>query len=60
VSGGAEWAFADNASLRIEGLYYGFNDKNKDLSSISDGDTTDDIEFQDVWVIRGGFNVLFR
>jgi outer membrane immunogenic protein len=59
VGGGVEWAFQENLSLRIEGLYYGFDTKSEGFGGIDDGDNDDFIELENVGVVRAGINWLF-
>ena len=58
---GAEWAVTDNAAIRIEGLYFAFDDKKK-LSEDelhSDVDDGDFAEVKDVIMGRIGFTLNF-
>ncbi len=59
VGGGVEWAATEMVSLRVEGLYYGFDHKinlNEDLPDVDEDDT---LEFNDVYVVRAGVNLRF-
>jgi outer membrane immunogenic protein len=58
VGGGLEWAAMDNVSLRIEGLYYVFDDEEDTSDLTDDSDPDDFLELEDIWVIRGGINIL--
>jgi outer membrane immunogenic protein len=59
VGGGAAFAISDNASLRLEGLYYIFDDE-KDTSDLtSDSDDGDSLSLEDVFVIRAGLDWRF-
>lgn len=59
VGGGAAFAISDNASLRLEGLYYIF-DEEKDTSNLtSDSDDGDSLSLEDVFVIRAGLDWRF-
>lgn len=53
VGGGLEWAVSDLVSLRAEGLYYFFGDKEdaSDWHSAGDGE---EFEFDDAFVVRVG------
>lgn len=53
VGGGVEWAASDLVSLRAEGLYYFFGDKEdaSDWHSAQDGE---ELEFDDAFVVRVG------
>jgi len=57
--GGLEYAVVDNVSLRAEGLYYMFDDKNsiEDFEESSTGDSTG---IDDAFVIRIGMNWLIN
>ncbi len=58
VGGGLEWAAMDNISLRAEGLYYFFKEREDTSDATNDSDTGDFLELEDIWVIRGGINFL--
>ena len=59
VGGGAEYALTESIRLRAEGLYYFFDEK-EDLSGIDDATSDEAIEFDDVFVIRGGVSFYFN
>lgn len=59
VGGGAAFAISDNASLRLEGLHYIFEEE-KDTSDLtSDSDDGDSLSLEDVFVIRAGLDWCF-
>jgi len=58
AGGGVEFAMTDSIRLRAEGLYYFFGEK-EDIDDIPDGDTGEEIEFEDVIVVRGGVSFYF-
>ena len=51
----------ENASFRVEGLYYGFDEK-KNISDdeFLDADAGDSAELKDIWAVRLGVNWLFH
>ena len=57
VGGGAEWGVNDSWTLRLEALYYLFNDK-EDASDLIDEEDVEgnEVEFDDAWVVRAGLN----
>jgi outer membrane immunogenic protein len=58
VGAGIEHAVFDNVSVRVEGLYYFFDeDEDIDKGEFTDGDN---VEISDAWVIRGGVTLLFH
>ena len=59
VGGGAEWAITDQISIRGEGLYYIFDDKTNTSDETADSDSGDFLSLEDVFVVRGGVNLLF-
>jgi outer membrane immunogenic protein len=59
VGGGAEYAFDENWSVRAEGLYYYFNDKEDTSNLTSDSDGSDFIKLKDIAVGRIGLNFRF-
>jgi outer membrane immunogenic protein len=58
VGGGLEWAVTDGLSLRAEGLYFFFDDEEDTSDVTNDSDPDDFLELEDVWMIRGGINLL--
>ncbi len=61
VGGGMEKMFTQSGiRMRIEGLYYGFDDQ-VDTSNLAptDSDTGDFAKFEDVWSVRVGLSVPF-
>ncbi len=58
VGGGVEFAMTDSIRLRAEGLYYFFGE-DESLEDISDADTGEEVEFEDVIVVRGGISFYF-
>jgi outer membrane immunogenic protein len=63
VGAGIEHAVGDNISLRVEGLYY-FFDEDEDLDDFeefnNEGDNDDKVEIGDAWVIRAGITWLIH
>jgi len=59
VGGGAEYAFDENWSVRAEGLYYVFDDKEDTSDLTSDSDGKDFIKLKDIAVGRIGLNFRF-
>jgi outer membrane immunogenic protein len=59
VGGGAEYAVSDAIRLRAEGLYY-FFDEAESIEDIGGAQTGEEIEFDDVFVIRGGVSFYFN
>lgn len=59
VGGGVEWAATEMVSLRVEGLYYGFDHKINLNEDLPDVDEDDYLEFNDVYVVRAGVNLRF-
>jgi len=53
VGGGLEWAASDLVSLRAEGLYYFFGDK-EDVSDWHSANDGEELEFDDAFVVRVG------
>jgi outer membrane immunogenic protein len=61
VGGGVEYAVAENASVRLEGLYYGFDAKqNIKNDEFDDADEGDSVQLKDIWAVRVGVNWLFH
>lgn len=59
IGGGLEYAFAENWTVRAEGLYYYFGDK-KDTENLTDDSDEDDfIKLKDITVVRAGLNFKF-
>lgn len=59
IGSGAEWAFAPNWNVRLEGLTYFANDR-KNITALTDNsDTQDFIRQSTVSVIRAGVNYRF-
>ncbi len=54
AGGGVEWAASENISIRAEGLYYFFGDKESVTSFHSATGEDDDVEFDDALVVRVG------
>ena len=52
VGGGFEWAAADPIRLRVESLYYIFD--HDDGITLTDANTGDFVEFENVWTFRFG------
>jgi outer membrane immunogenic protein len=59
VGGGLEWAASEHATLRIEGLYYGFGHEEDISDATDDADEEDFLELKDVIVVRAGANWRF-
>jgi outer membrane immunogenic protein len=59
VGGGAEYAFDEHWSVRAEGLYYLFDDKEDTSHLTSDSDAQDFIKLKDIAVARIGVNFRF-
>jgi outer membrane immunogenic protein len=58
AGGGLEFAFDENWSVRAEGLYYTFGEK--DIDSLTDDtDDSDFIQLDDIVVVRAGVNFRF-
>ena len=58
VGGGIEFAATDWLSVRLEGLYYIFDDRHDTRGIIADTLVTDDfIEFDDAFVVRAGVSI---
>lgn len=53
IGAGFEWAATDTFRLRMESLYYSF-DENTALTKLSGANTGDFIGFDDAWVVRFG------
>lgn len=58
VGGGVEWAATEQATFRVEGLYYGFG-KERNADDIDDGDDDDFVELKDIVTVRAGVNWRF-
>lgn len=58
VGGGGEFMVAEDISLRIEGLYYLFNDAH-DVSGFHSGGAGEHVDFKDAFVVRAGVTVHF-
>jgi len=57
AGGGAEWGLDERWTVRLEGLYYVFDDQENAGNLIDESDNVDDkVKFDDAWVIRGGVN----
>jgi outer membrane immunogenic protein len=56
AGGGLEWAASDMLSLRAEGLYYFFGDK-QDISDWHSANDDDEFEFEDAFVLRLGASI---
>lgn len=56
VGGGLEWAASDTVSLRAEGLYYFFGDK-EDVSDWHSANDGEEFEFDDAFVLRVGASI---
>lgn len=56
VGGGVEWAASDMVSLRAEGLYYFFGDK-EDVSDWHSAYDGEEFEFDDAFVLRVGASI---
>lgn len=55
VGGGAEWAATDQFRVRLESLYYFFNDdQDIEADDIFSAEEGDHVEFSDAWVVRVG------
>ena len=60
AGGGVEYALNQRWSIKAEGLYFLFNDKEDASNLISDNDTDDDfVELDDAWMARVGVNFHF-
>jgi outer membrane immunogenic protein len=59
VGGGAEYAFNESWSVRAEGLYYIFDEKEDIQDLTSDTDPDDFIKLKDIAVARIGLNFRF-
>jgi outer membrane immunogenic protein len=59
VGGGAEYALTDRISLRLQGLYYVFNDKKDTRTLSSDSDPGDFAKFQDAYAVTIGASYRF-
>ena len=59
VGGGGEWALTDMVSMRVEGLYYVFNDRENASGLTPDSDPGDFAKFENAFVVRGGLSVHF-
>jgi outer membrane immunogenic protein len=57
IGGGAEWGVDDRWTLRVEALYYSFNDK-EDASDLIDEEDLEgnEVKFDDAWIVRAGLN----
>lgn len=59
VGGGAEYAFDENWSIKAEGLYFIFNDKQDASSLTHDSEAGDFAELDNAWMVRIGVNFHF-
>jgi outer membrane immunogenic protein len=59
VGAGVEHAVGDDISLRVEGLYY-FFDEDHDLDSFEEFTEGDEAEIGDAWVVRAGITWLLH
>ena len=56
VGGGVELMGSGRMSFRLEGLYYGFDDREDASTLNTDSDPDDFAKFEDAWVVRAGVN----
>lgn len=59
AGGGAEYAFNESWSVRAEGLYYIFDQKESIEDLTGDTDDGDFIKLEDIFVVRAGVNFRF-
>jgi outer membrane immunogenic protein len=59
VGGGIEYAMTESFRLRAEGLYYFFDDE-ESIEDFPGANTGESIEFDDVFVVRGGVSFYFN
>lgn len=59
VGGGLEYAATDSIRLRAEGLYYFFNEK-ESVEDFTGAQPDEEIELEDVFVVRGGVSFYFN
>jgi outer membrane immunogenic protein len=60
VGGGGAYAFDDNWSIRAEGLYYYFDDKQDTDDLTHDSDENDFAKLNDMFVVRVGIDYAFK
>ncbi len=59
VGGGAEYAFDENWSIKAEGLYFIFNDRQDGSGLTHDSEDDDFAKLNDAWMVRAGVNFHF-
>lgn len=59
VGAGAAFATSENTSIRLEGLYYFFDDKHDTSTATLDSDPGDSLSFDNAFVIRAGLDYRF-
>ena len=60
AGGGVEHAFNDKWSVKLEGLYFWFNDNQSAIDLTHDSDNSRDfVELNDAWMVRVGLNYHF-
>ena len=59
VGGGVEYAFDENWSIKAEGLYFIFDDKQDGSGLTHDSEDDDFAKLNDAWMIRAGVNFHF-
>jgi outer membrane immunogenic protein len=59
AGGGVEFAMTESIRLRAEGLYYFFDD-DESIEDLTGANTGESIEFEDVFVVRGGVSFYFN
>jgi outer membrane immunogenic protein len=60
VGGGIEHMIGSNMSVRLEGLYYFFDDNHHDTSTLTDdSDPGDFVSLKDAAVVRAGFSLRY-
>lgn len=59
VGGGVEYAMTESIRLRVEGLYY-FFDEEESIEDIDSANTGEAIELDDAFVVRGGVSFYFN
>jgi len=59
VGGGAEYAFDENWSIKAEGLYFIFDDKQDGSGLTHDSEDDDFAKLNDAWMVRVGVNFHF-
>ncbi len=59
IGGGFEKALDSNWIVRVEGLYFGFNDRKSTANLSSDSDPNDFAKFNNAWTVKAGIGYKF-